>query len=40
VKVVGNWIKLNSLLLHKLYLPPDIKIVKERKEVEWLVKVE
>ena len=36
-----NWRKLHDVRLHKLYLLPDIiRIIKERKEIEWLVNVE
>jgi hypothetical protein len=36
-----NWRKLHDVWLHKLYLLPDIiRIMKERKEIKWLVNVE
>ena len=34
-----KWRRQHNVLLHKLYLLPDIRI-KERKECEWLVHVE
>jgi len=41
LKLIGNWRKLNNVLLRKLYLLPDIiRIIEEGKEGEWLGHVE